>query len=84
MINLTGVEDSAHTVLAAQAAHFNVLVGDVNQDGFVLSGDYTATRQHAGSPVNADTFRYDMNADGFVLSGDYTIVRQRSGNTLGQ
>jgi hypothetical protein len=57
----------------------SLLLGDVNQDGFVLSGDYTATRQQSGATVNGDTFRYDVNADGFILSGDYTIVRNQSG-----
>jgi hypothetical protein len=57
----------------------SLLLGDVNQDGFVLSGDYTATRQQSGATVNGDTFRYDVNADGFILSGDYTTVRNQSG-----
>ena len=59
-----------------------VLFGDVNGDGFVLSGDYTATRQRSGAPVNTSTFRYDVNADGFILSGDYSVVRQKSGTKL--
>jgi len=59
-----------------------VLIGDVNGDGFVLSGDYTTVRQNSGNPVDQNTFRYDINADGFILSGDYTTVRQLSGTQL--
>jgi Dockerin type I domain len=59
-----------------------VLLGDVNGDGFVLSGDYTAVRQKSGSAVDGNTFKFDINADGFILSGDYTTARQQSGAHL--
>jgi hypothetical protein len=77
-----GNQGNAPATLNDIATAFNVLIGDVNGDGFVLSGDYTATRQHSGSTVDGSTFRYDVNADGFILSGDYTTVRQRSGTQL--
>jgi predicted outer membrane repeat protein len=60
-----------------------LLFGDVNGDGFVLSGDYTAVRQKSGTPVDASTFQFDINVDGFILSGDYTAARQQSGTHLG-
>jgi hypothetical protein len=54
-------------------SHYLIYGGDVNQDGFVDSGDYT--------PVVNDNANYvsgylstDVNGDGFVDSGDYTIV----------
>ncbi len=59
-----------------------VLVGDVNQNGTVNSGDALLTRNRSGGPVNAITFRSDVTADGAVNSGDATVVRARSGNTL--
>jgi CSLREA domain-containing protein len=60
----------------------SLLFGDINRDGFVLSGDYTAVRQKSGATVDATTFQYDVNVDGFILSGDYTAVRQQSGAHL--
>ena len=95
IVNLTGVPNAQYiTVTLANVldsdANFRgnvqgtmgVLLGDVNADGFVLSGDYTATRQKSGAPVDGNTFKFDVNADGFILSGDYTAVRQRSGSSL--
>jgi photosystem II stability/assembly factor-like uncharacterized protein len=79
-VTLAGVNDSATT--GNVAVQMSVLLGDVTGDGFVLSGDYTATRRNSGTQVDDNTFRYDVNADGFILSGDYTIVRQNSGKQL--
>jgi hypothetical protein len=61
----------------------SVLFGDVNGDGFVLSGDYTAVRQRSGATTDATNCQYDINIDGFILSGDYTAARQQSGTHLG-
>ncbi|MEY2481326.1 MAG: hypothetical protein QOI04_2253 [Verrucomicrobiota bacterium] len=74
--------NSGNATLNNVGALFNLLIGDVNNDTFVLSGDYTATRQKSGAAVDGNTFRFDVNADGFILSGDYTIVRQQSGTQL--
>lgn len=94
VVNLTGVTNAQRVSVALVNAHdstglvgnvsvtMGVLLGDVTGDGFVLSGDYSATRQNSGNPVNAGTCRYDVNADGFILSGDYTIVRGQSGAQL--
>ena len=79
-INLVGVSDGTHT--SDVLIPMSVLLGDVNQDGFVLSGDYTATRSKSGSGLTGTTFKYDVNTDGFILSGDYTIVRSQSGKSL--
>jgi hypothetical protein len=59
-----------------------VLLGDVNGDGFVLSGDFTAARAKSGVPVDGNTCQFDINLDGFILSGDYTTIRQQSGTHL--
>jgi hypothetical protein len=80
LITLTGVSNG--TTTGNVSVPMSVLVGDVNGDGFVLSGDYTAVRQESGTPVDGNTFKFDVNADGFILSGDYTTVRQRSGMHL--
>jgi hypothetical protein len=81
-VTLTGVHGTAGGTTASASATMGVLLGDVNGDGFVLSGDYTDTRAHSGAPVNGTSFRYDINADGFILSGDYTTVRAQSGMQL--
>lgn len=81
-INLVQVSYFNGTGTADVHVPLNVLLGDVNQDGFVLSGDYTATRQMSGAPLGSGTFKFDVNIDGFILSGDYTIVRQQSGTQL--
>jgi hypothetical protein len=89
-VNLTGI-DNEQTInvtlvnvngIGNVSVPMGVLLGDVNQDRFVLSGDYTSTRQKSGTSVDASTFLYDVNVDGFILSGDYTTVRQQSGTQL--
>jgi hypothetical protein len=92
IVNLTGVPNAQYATIALSnvqdsdansrgivQATMGVLFGDVNQDTFVLSGDYTATRQKSGATVDGNTFKFDVNADGFILSGDYTAVRGQSG-----
>jgi hypothetical protein len=92
-LNLTGVTNAQRIVLALPGTNdgtntadvgirMGVLLGDVNGDGFVLSGDYTATRQKSGATVDGTTFQFDLNTDGFILSGDYTTARQKSGTQL--
>ncbi|MEY2481328.1 MAG: hypothetical protein QOI04_2255 [Verrucomicrobiota bacterium] len=81
-LTLTGISDTAGNTTSSLAVTMGVLLGDVNGDGFVLSGDYTITRQKSGTHLDGSTFKYDVNTDGFILSGDYTIVRQQSGTQL--
>jgi hypothetical protein len=81
-IALSNVQDSDINSGSIVQTTMAVLLGDVNGDGFVLSGDYTAVRQKSGAQVNGNTFKFDINADGFILSGDYTTVRQLSGAHL--
>jgi len=59
-----------------------LLIGDVNGDGFVNSGDALQTRNRSGQLTDATNYRSDVNADGFVNSGDAIIVRARSGTGL--
>jgi hypothetical protein len=60
-----------------------VLVGDINGDGFVNAGDALQTRSRSGQAADATSFRSDVNLDGSVNSGDTTIVRSRSGTSIG-
>jgi hypothetical protein len=81
-VTLHGVQGAAGHSSDAISAPMSLLLGDVNADGFVLSGDYTTVRQKSGSAADADNFRCDVNYDGTILSGDYTTVRQQSGTKL--
>jgi hypothetical protein len=81
-IALSNVQDSDANSGSIVQTKMGVLLGDVNGDGFVLSGDYTAVRQKSGAGANGSNFRLDINADGFILSGDYTTTRQQSGMHL--
>jgi type VI secretion system secreted protein VgrG len=93
VIELTGVENAQIITLALFdvsdgvnigdiGIRIGVLLGDVNGDGVVLSGDYTAARAMSGTSVDASTFQFDVNTDGSILSGDFTIVRKQSGTHL--
>jgi hypothetical protein len=58
------------------------LVGDVNGDRVVNSGDALQTRSRSGQATDTTNFRADVNVDGNVNSGDAIAVRSRSGNFL--
>jgi spore coat protein A, manganese oxidase len=92
-VNLTGVTNAQTTTVTLQGAsngtatnniavQMAVLVGDVNGDRTVNSGDVIQTRGRSGQAADATTFRSDVNADGTVNSGDSTLVRARSGTAL--
>jgi hypothetical protein len=81
-ITLTGVTDALAQVLPTTAVNMATLLGDVNGDGSVNSGDATITRNQSGQPVTATNFRADANVDGSINSADATIVRANSGNGL--
>lgn len=79
-VTLVGVNDGTNT--NDVAVELGALLGDVNGDGFVLSGDYTAIRQRSGSTTDGTNFQFDLNSDGSIVSGDYTAARQQSGTHL--
>jgi hypothetical protein len=58
------------------------LLGDVNGDRFVLSGDYSQVRKNSGNAANQSNFRLDVINDGTILSGDFSEVRKQSGTQL--
>jgi hypothetical protein len=57
-----------------------ILLGDVNGDRSVNSGDSQITRTRSGQLVDETNFRSDVNVDGILNSGDSTVVRSNSGN----
>jgi hypothetical protein len=97
-VNLTGVADAQYlSVLLSNivdgsgqaipdaSATTGFLIGDVNGDGTVNSGDVQQVRSRSGETVDSFTpasYRCDLNGDGTINSGDAFIVRAKSGNTL--
>jgi hypothetical protein len=59
-----------------------VLVGDVNGDGAVNSGDALVTRNRGGQQADMTNFRSDINTDGVINGGDTISVRSRGGTAL--
>jgi hypothetical protein len=89
-VNLTGVPNAQVLTVNLQGVtaggapanipvKMNVLLGDVNVDGKVNSGDAQHVRNRSGKPADADLFRDDVNLDGVINSGDAFIVRKQSG-----
>jgi RHS repeat-associated protein len=93
-INLTGAPN-AQTVLMKLAAvtdsfvtndvniGVGLLVGDVNSDTDVNSGDKSVTQSQLGQVVGTASFREDVNLDGDINSGDVSVVLSRIGTALG-
>jgi hypothetical protein len=75
-----GYTDGSNPPLALHNSKYCIYSGDVNQDGFVTSDDYTG--------VDNDNFNYaynlanDVNGDGFVTSDDYTFIDNNNFNYL--
>jgi hypothetical protein len=97
IVNLTGVanaqtlnvsaiqlQDTFEQTSNGAAVAFSVLIGDVNGDRAVNSGDATATRNRSGQQTTSTNARADLNTDGAINSGDASIVRSRSGTAIGQ
>jgi hypothetical protein len=76
-VNLTGV--SAGASASTLGVQMRVLLGDINVDGAVNSGDAQVVRNQSGSVVDRDNFRSDVTLDGVINSGDAFIVRRQSG-----
>jgi N-acetylneuraminic acid mutarotase len=79
-INLLSVSDGTNS--GDIALPIELLIGDVNGDRVVNSGDALQTRNRSGQATDATNFRADVNTDGNVNSGDAISVRSRSGNFL--
>jgi hypothetical protein len=58
------------------------LIGDLNGDGAVNSGDAQIVRNRSGQVANSTNFRADVNRDGAINSGDAFVVRSRSGTGI--
>jgi hypothetical protein len=81
-VTLDNVQDTAGGFSSTVSADMGVLLGDVNGDGVVNSGDATVTRSSSGLATTSANFRADVNRDGGINSGDATIVRARSGQLI--
>ena len=83
-VTLNGVNDTTGAIANNVIARMDVLLGDVNADAVVNSGDITLVRRQSGNQVSqaAGNFRDDLNEDGVVNSGDITLVRKQSGTPL--
>ena len=59
-----------------------VLLGDVNGDGTVNTGDTMITRNLSGATATQQNAPADVNTDGVINSGDTIIVRNAAGTSL--
>jgi dockerin type I repeat protein len=84
VITLNGVQESGvgGTTLNNMLARMDVLLGDVNANGTVTTGDVTAVQGQVGGTSNQSTFGYDVNANGLITTGDVTLVQGQVGSHL--
>jgi hypothetical protein len=79
------IQDLAGNSLSAFQFRFNVLPGDVNGNGRVLSNDSSLVFQQLNlRPADGPLYdpRRDVNASGRILSNDSSLVFARLNNTL--
>jgi hypothetical protein len=79
-ISLSGVDDG--TRIVDVAVKMGVLIGDVNGDGSVNSGDAELVRKASGQSATMTSFQADIDASGAINSGDAQIARSNSGEAL--
>jgi Tol biopolymer transport system component len=81
-VTLSSVTDSVGEFSSAVSATMGVLLGDVNGDGQVDSGDLIAVKQQTLQPVNdnpgTSNFREDVNTDGNIDSSDLIITKRQT------
>jgi Dockerin type I domain len=81
-VTLNGVVSSTGGVGNNFTGTMGVLLGDVNGNGSVDSGDVTLVRQQTLQNVTQSNFREDVTANGSIDSGDVTITRQQTLTSL--
>jgi len=81
-VGLAGVQDSSNQTLSSASATMGLLIGDVNANGLVDSGDVFLVRQQTGQNATASNFREDVDASGTIDSGDVFLTRQQTGTSL--
>ncbi|MGI8819796.1 MAG: carboxypeptidase-like regulatory domain-containing protein, partial [Chthoniobacterales bacterium] len=88
LVGLSGVTDQQVLTLSTSGGSVSpavvpivFLVGDVNSNYIVNTGDAVQTRGNAGQIANTLNFRTDVNTSGVIDGGDTIIVRSRSGNS---
>jgi hypothetical protein len=79
-INLLGVSGGGKS--GNVSVPMSVLIGDVNGNRLVDSGDVFLVRQQTGKTPDLTDFREDVNASGVIDSGDVFVTRQHTGTGL--
>jgi hypothetical protein len=88
IVTLNGVpvtnsnKGNAAATLNNADARFDLLVGDVNDNGLVNSTDTSLVQPQSGRAVTGSNFRTDVNANGLINSTDTSIVQSKSGTGL--
>ncbi len=81
-VTLSNVQDSTGNLSSSVAGGFNVLVGDVSNNGTVSSSDVSQVKSQSGGTTDSTNFRSDVTADGSVNSSDLGLVKSASGTSL--
>ena len=81
-VTLTNVHDTLGNTLASAQTNGCFLIGDVNGDGHVGSGDIGNIQGHLGEGTDSSNFRDDINADGRINNQDVQAARSHRGESL--
>jgi len=81
-LTLTNVHDTLGNTLASAQTNGCFLIGDVNGDGHVGSGDIGNIQGHLGEGTDSSNFRDDINADGRINNQDVQTARAHRGESL--
>ncbi|WP_396141900.1 GEVED domain-containing protein, partial [Flavobacterium sp.] len=66
-----------NNMIQLESGVYGFYSGDLNQDGFIESGDYPSLNNDSDAGLEG-YYSTDLNGDGFVESGDYPILNNNS------
>jgi hypothetical protein len=81
VIKLSAVNDNAGNT-GDISWPFDVLIGDVNANRSVTTGDVTAVQGAVGATAGPSNFRNDLNLNGTVTTGDVVVAQGKVGGQL--
>lgn len=81
-VTLSDVQDSAGNLSSGVASGFNVLVGDVSNNGTVSAAHVGQVKSQSGGTANGTNFRSDVTADGSINVSDVGLVKSSYGTSL--
>jgi hypothetical protein len=81
-VTLNGLDGANGTFSETVSQEMGILVGDIDGNGTVTTGDIIQANSRFDRPVTIDNFREDVTADGVINRNDVILLNSRLGTTV--